>query len=90
MKMFNVLRHREVSSDCPKQIPWLLVAAYEERAQENHQQSLEGLHRRGGLDPVELWLLCHNLPLYGHDAIPTMERATKWLRNITPRIYDHL
>lgn len=34
-------------------IPWEMIAPYESQAQSNHQQSLERLAERGGLDPSE-------------------------------------
>lgn len=39
---------------CPSSVPWALVEPHAWRARENHQQSLERLAERGGLDPTEL------------------------------------
>ncbi len=43
-----------VAQGCPRSLPWSVVAPYEERAQLNHDQSLERLAERGGLGPSEL------------------------------------
>jgi hypothetical protein len=40
--------------DCPRSIPWHLVALHEPQAWQNHRQSLATLARRGGLDPTEM------------------------------------
>lgn len=40
--------------DCPKTVPWSLVAPHETQALANHYQSLERLASRGGLSPAEL------------------------------------
>jgi len=34
-------------------IPWAMIAPFEQQARSNHDQSLERLAERGGLDPVE-------------------------------------
>ncbi len=85
MRWFPILHHEHVPSDCPQRVPFLIVESHEDQAQRNHDQSLAELARRGGLDPVELWLVTHNLPLYDHDAIPTMARATSWVKCIATR-----
>jgi len=40
--------------DWPVSIPWRLVAPHEKQALHNHQQTLERLAERGGLDVLEL------------------------------------
>lgn len=47
----------------PVSVPWELVSGHEAQAVTNHGQSLETLARRGGLHPVELYLVCHDKPL---------------------------
>lgn len=42
------------SLDCPRAVPWSLVAPHEGQAEINHDQDLETLARRGGLCPQEL------------------------------------
>lgn len=41
---------------------WEEVAPYEQQAKRNHDQSLEELARRGGLDPIELWCVVNDVP----------------------------
>lgn len=54
-KMFRVMGMRS--------IPWEMVAPYEQQARANHDQSLERLNERGGLDVGELWCVVHGKPL---------------------------
>ncbi len=51
------------TTTAPKSIPWSAIAPHEARAQSNHDQSLVELARRGGLCPVELFLVVHDLSL---------------------------
>jgi hypothetical protein len=43
--------------DCPREVPWSLLAPHEEWAIKNHSQTLETLASRGGLDPREMVLM---------------------------------
>lgn len=45
----------------PTSVPWSLVEAHESQARENHDQTLEMLARRGGLDPSELLAVLSNM-----------------------------
>lgn len=47
-------RERFVELECPKRIPWALVAPHEQQALDNHGQTLQRLAARGGLSPSEL------------------------------------
>jgi hypothetical protein len=47
-------RPRSEALACPRTVPWSLLAPHEERARRNHDQSLERLAERGGLDPSEI------------------------------------
>ena len=47
-------RPRQQQYSCPRSVPWSLLAPHEEQAQVNHDQSLERLAQRGGLDPTEM------------------------------------
>ena len=48
-----------VELGCPQAVPWSVVAPFQERAQLNHDQTLERLAERGGLGVSELLsLLC--------------------------------
>lgn len=42
---------------CPSWIPWEAIAPYEGQAKVNHDQTLERLAQRGGLDPVEAFFV---------------------------------
>ena len=45
---------RKAVPDCPREVPWGLLAPHEDMALVNHDQSLERLHERGGLSPHEM------------------------------------
>lgn len=59
-------------------VPWSFVAPYEAQAFANHDQSLERLHERGGLDPCELWAVVHGCRY--RDA-PDEATCRAWLDN---------
>jgi hypothetical protein len=40
--------------DCPRSVPWELVAPHEAQAKRNHDQTLKRLAQCGGLAPEEL------------------------------------
>jgi hypothetical protein len=42
-------------------IEWELVEPHEQQAKRNHQQSLNMLASRGGLDPLELWCVVNDM-----------------------------
>lgn len=52
-KMFRIMGPLGSRSWEPFYVPWALMAPHEKMAQKNHAQSLQKLHSRGGLDPVE-------------------------------------
>jgi hypothetical protein len=70
------LRNRQFRVMGAGSVPWRLVAPYEEQAKDNHDQSLERLNERGGLDPRELWCVVHGKRLR---EMPTAEVALSWL-----------
>jgi hypothetical protein len=49
--------YQGTAGPCPSSIPWEVIAPYEGHALANHQQSLERLAQRGGLDPVEAYFV---------------------------------
>lgn len=56
MKTFPIMAeyaHKERKDYPPTSIPWDLIAPHERQAGENHDQSLYGLARRGGLSREE-------------------------------------
>lgn len=78
-RMFPILLSSEEKRkfpDCPKEIPWNLIAPHENQARKNHFQSLERLAERGGLSPEELWCVFKD-----HDYVPGIktEDAIMWL-----------
>lgn len=48
--------------DCPKTVPWAFIEPHEKQALDNHDQTLEQLHNRGGLDVVELRAVLEGKP----------------------------
>lgn len=42
---------------CPSSIPWDAIEPYEGHAQANHQQTLQRLSERGGLSPIEAYMV---------------------------------
>lgn len=52
-----MIGYRGTPGPCPSSIPWEVIAPYEGQALINHQQSLEKLASRGGLDPGETYLV---------------------------------
>jgi len=58
VKQFPIMiSYRGTKGPCPSWIPWDLIAPYEAQAQINHYQSLEKLASRGGLSPIEAFLV---------------------------------
>ena len=52
--MLMSYEERERFPECPRSVPWGLLASHEEQAKVNHDQDLAKLARRGGLDPCEM------------------------------------
>lgn len=55
-----LLNYKEIRQfpNCPRSIPWEMIAPHERQAQINHGQTLERLAERGGLGIREaLWVL---------------------------------
>ncbi len=47
-------RDRKSFPDCPRSVPWAMLAPHEEQAKRNHDQGLEVLASRGGLGAGEM------------------------------------
>lgn len=45
---------RQGVRDCPRDVPWSLLAPHEAQAVRNHDQTLQRLAERGGLSPAEM------------------------------------
>lgn len=58
MKQFPIMiGYRGTKGPCPSSIPWDAIAPYDGMAKVNHDQTLERLAERGGLDPVEAFFV---------------------------------
>lgn len=77
-QQFNILNYDKLHS-----IPWRLVEPHRAQAVRNHGQTLERLHERGGLSPVELWHVVHGSDWKSNSI--TKESAYQWLHDfVTP------
>ncbi len=66
----------------PRSVPWSFVEKFREQAERNHDQTLEVLHRRGGLAPDEMWLAAHGQGLSKYKQtvpVPDEEACGEWL-----------
>lgn len=71
---------RDALSGAPTTVPWSLLAGHEEQASRNHDQSLERLAERGGLDPVEMLAVIENRkwkPMTLHAAVEQLKEAVR-------------
>jgi hypothetical protein len=64
--------------DSPKSVPWSFMEGHAEQAMENHSQTLERLAERGGLSPLEMYLVVSNKSWSERD-FETNEAALSWL-----------
>lgn len=64
----------------PGSIPWDLIEPFDARAKKNHDQTLERLNERGGIDPVEAYLIMNDLPLSSHLSV-TPQQCVDWLNS---------
>lgn len=72
------MTHRFNIQDGPN-VPWAFMAPYESRMLANHGgQTMERLHRRGGLSVKEAWAVVYDLPLKAVTRI-TYEEAKEEL-----------
>lgn len=75
MKDFPIMiDYRGTPGPCPSAIPWEAISPYQGQAQVNHQQTLERLAERGGLSPLEAFMVMN---------------GRSW-RNIEPKDYAPL
>lgn len=52
-----MIDRREAHGPCPSSIPWDVIAPYEGQAKANHDQTLQRLAERGGLSPMEAFMV---------------------------------
>lgn len=75
MKEFPILISYEgTAGPCPRSIPWDVIAPYGRQAEVNHSQTLERLAERGGLSPVEAWLVMHGKTWQGETFTKEREK----------------
>lgn len=61
MRQFPIMiGHEGTKGPCPSSIPWDAIRPYAGQALVNHDQTLERLAERGGLDPVEAFFVMTN------------------------------
>lgn len=75
MQMFPILIGYEgTAGPCPRSIPWDVIAPYGGQAEVNHSQTLERLAERGGLSPVEAWLVMNGRTWQGVTFTKELEK----------------
>ena len=94
-RRFRVLHQsvlpRPIRDRWPRSVPWSFAETFREQAEDNHNQTLERLHERGGLAPEEVWLAAHGQPLSPRRQtmpVPTEEACGEWLIAEMRRIGD--
>ena len=60
-------------------VPWRMIEPYAAQAKANHDQTLERLAQRGGLDPCELYCIVHGTAWWKVRSSLTLEQARAWL-----------
>ena len=70
--------HRDIRARWPRSIPWTFAETFREQAEDNHDQTLERLHERGGLAPEEIWRAAHGKTLF-RDESPSEQECGEWL-----------
>lgn len=75
---------RRRHADLPKTVPWSVLEPHTRRVLRNHYQSLGTLAARGGLSPLEMWLIVHDKPLTSPDGDleGCTQTAAEWLRSV--------
>ena len=63
---FPIMTHRSIFRDLPQSVPWSAIEPHEAQALKNHDQSLEQLAKRGGLDPTEFIAVMEDRRWSGH------------------------
>ena len=58
----KIIRAKNTPSHCPATVPWEIVAPHQEQAIQNHGQTLEKLHGRGGVSIQELYAILRDRP----------------------------
>jgi hypothetical protein len=68
--------------ECPRSVPWRILAVRERQAERNHDQTLATLAKRGGLSPLEIEAVCLGQrlrPILPKDWEREMDRAVRFV-----------
>ena len=79
-RRFPVL-YQSVPCNGPTSVPWSWVEKFEGQFLRNHRQTVQGLSERGGLSPMELWMVAHGREWDYLQTPVTQEQALAWLRS---------
>lgn len=60
-------------------VPWFWIIEYEKQAKRNHDQTIQRLSERGGLDPQEIWCAVKGIGLW--DPQPSHDECVAWLNS---------
>ncbi len=63
-------------------VPWNLLQPHEAQALKNHDQTLERLNERGGLDWKELYAVIQDKDCFGLPEWVTDEYVKRWLGHL--------
>lgn len=83
--MFQILLSQQRAGDkchpeTPNFVPWDLIKDHQYQAKANHgDQSLEELHSRGGLDPLEFYAVYYNITVEAALKKKNRSSASLWL-----------
>lgn len=89
MRMFPILNQSKIKHDL-LEVPWDMLVPFEKQAIINHEQDLETLAKRGGLNAEEMFLVLLERPLGDFyrvdwsklDVISTLkEGVNAWLQD---------
>jgi hypothetical protein len=85
---FTIQHDDFTPADCPRTIPWELIEPHEPQALRNHEQSLERLNERKGLDAMEAVAVLENKgywarwPYNSRERPGMMKEATEILKRL--------
>jgi hypothetical protein len=72
---------RRSGSQYPCSIPEEILAGHERQAIKTHGQTFERLAQRGGLNPLEVWCIVHDVSIFSSHGM-TEAKAIDWLKTI--------
>jgi hypothetical protein len=67
----------------PAYVNWSFVESHEKQAIINHHLTLKELDQRGGVSPMELRCIVHDIRWVNHPVGWTEKNSMEWLREIT-------